>query len=88
MRLSDYSKKIYSQNGEDGIIDQILKMIPENKKTNWCVEFGAWDGKHLSNTYNLIHNKNYSAVLIEGDQKKHKELVKNFESNQKVLTCF
>ena len=33
----------------------------------WCVEFGAWDGRHASNTYALISDAGYSAVLIESD---------------------
>lgn len=33
----------------------------------WCAELGAWDGKHLSNTWRLWHEKGWSAVLVEGD---------------------
>ena len=68
--LNQYAKNIYSQFGEDGIIEK----IPND---NYCVEFGAWDGIHLSNTANLILNKNYSAVLIEADAKKYEELIHN-----------
>lgn len=83
-RLDSPVRKDYSQNGEDRIVGEILLKIPDKNKNNWCVEFGAWDGKYLSNTYNLIENKEYSAILIEGDLKKYEELVKNFESNSKV----
>jgi hypothetical protein len=72
--LNQYAKNIYSQFGEDGIIEKILEKIPND---NYCVEFGAWDGVHLSNTANLILNKNYSAVLIEADTKKYEELTHN-----------
>ena len=34
------------------------------------VEFGAWDGRHLSNTCHLVESRGYSAVLIEGDEKR------------------
>ena len=37
---------------------------------NWCIESVAWDGVHLSNTCDLIQNKNYKAVLIEADVQK------------------
>jgi hypothetical protein len=63
--LAAYSKNIYSQCGEDGIIEEILtrigRVLPSD---NWCVEFGAWDGVQWSNTCNLIRNKADRAVLI------------------------
>lgn len=62
---SQHASNVTSQFGEDGIISKILELIkPINR---WCVEFGAWDGKYLSNTWNLINNKGWSGVLIEGD---------------------
>ena len=67
-----YKKNIFSQNGEDGVIDEILKRLNLNDK--WCCEFGAWDGKHLSNTFNLV-SKGYNAVYIEGDSNKFKDLL-------------
>ena len=65
INLNDFRNNIYSQNGEDGIIDQINKLLGFNNNSNyWCVEFGAWDGVHLSNTYNLVRN-GWNAVYIE-----------------------
>ena len=81
--LIEYSKNITSQEGEDGIIAKILEFLPD--KNNWCVEFGAWDGKAYSNTANLILNKNFSSVLIEGDEKRFKDLVENYKSNGSVI---
>ncbi len=80
--LNQYARTVTSQGGEDGIIGKILEVIEDNDK--WCVEFGSWDGKKLSNTYNLIINKGYSAVLIEGNPKRFKGLLKTFGGNQKV----
>jgi hypothetical protein len=68
-----FRKNIFSQFGEDGIIEEILKRL-RGVSDKQCCEFGAWDGKHLSNTYNLITNHNYEAVLIEADEKKFNEL--------------
>lgn len=48
--LSQYAKTIYCASGEDGIIEKIFSLIGGGK---YYVEFGAWDGCHLSNTYNL-----------------------------------
>jgi hypothetical protein len=82
INLSKMKNNIYSQNGEDGIIEEILKIIPD--KNNWCCEFGASDGEWLSNTCNLIKNKNYSAVLIEGKIDKYNEL--KLKENSNIIT--
>ncbi len=82
--LNEYSNKIYSQFGEDGIINEILNRIGGNNLDKWCVEFGARDGISDSNTYNLIKNNNYKAILIEGDKKYYKKLCKNFISDEIV----
>ena len=80
-------KNIYSQNGEDGIIEEILDKLKCADIDKWCVEFGAWDGILLSNSYNLIKNKQYSAVLIEGDKAKFKDLNKNIPQKEVVKIC-
>jgi hypothetical protein len=49
--LSVYEKNITSQFGEDGIIEEVLNRIGIENAS--CVEFGAWDGKHFSNTWQL-----------------------------------
>ena len=36
-----YAKNIYSQNGEDGIISELLKRLEINN--GWVCEFGAQD---------------------------------------------
>ncbi len=82
-RLAGYAKNIHSQFGEDGIIAKILEMLPE--RDHWCVEFGAWDGRFLSNTCRLIEEDGYAAVLIEGDVEKCKELKNNFVKFPKVI---
>lgn len=72
------TKKIfYSQNGEDGLLEFILDKLPS--KNNWCVEFGAWDGSHLSNTFYFIKNKKYNSILIEADKEKFSILKENME---------
>ncbi len=70
---SKYQKDIYSQNGEDGIIEELLKRL--NISDGWVCEFGAWDGIYLSNTFNLI-TKGFKGVFIEGDENKYIDLIK------------
>lgn len=80
--LLDYESKVYSQTGEDGIVEKILGTIPETDQ--WCVEFGAWDGLQASNSRNLIENHQYKAVLIEGNTGKFQELKSNYARNGNV----
>ena len=80
--LNEYSEKIYSQFGEDGLIKEILNRIEFKNLDKWCVEFGARDGISDSNAHNLIKNYDYKAVLIEGDKKYFKKLCKNFISDK------
>ena len=81
--LNNFASDVTSQYGENGIIAKVLEVINENDK--WCVEFGSWDGKNCSNTYSLIAEEEYSAVLIEGNTKRFKDLLKTFEGNKKVV---
>ncbi|MDX2259334.1 MAG: hypothetical protein NW205_10520 [Hyphomicrobiaceae bacterium] len=77
------ARNVYSQTGEDGILERLFELVGcENK---WCVEFGAWDGIHLSNTCHLIRDKGWNALLIEGNAEKANELKANFADNPKVV---
>ena len=80
--LLDYKNNVFSQLGEDGVIGKILELLPSRDR--WCVEFGAWDGKYLSNVCNLIQNHSYSAVLIEANKNKFRELKINYGGHKNV----
>ena len=80
-----YKKSIYSENGEDGIILEILKRLKLSTKNRWCCEFGAWDGIHGSNTFNLVKNLNYNAVYIEGEKNKYKYLLDTSKRFKKII---
>lgn len=81
--LIEYARDITSQNGENGIVEKVLEVIGNNDK--WCVEFGSWDGKRCSNSFDLIDSKGYSAVLIEGDRRRFRDLIETFKGNKKVI---
>lgn len=81
--LSSFGKNISSQRGEDGILEKIFEIIKAGNK--WCVEFGAWDGKLNSNTYNLIKNKGWSGVLIEASKTRYSELVQTYKDSPRVI---
>jgi len=74
---------VTSQNGEDGILEYIFKKIPtDNQK--YFVEFGAWDGKYLSNCFNLAKNQDWNGIFIEGNTEKFKDLQANVGDLAKV----
>lgn len=73
--LSCYKRTLVTQDGEDGIIEVIFERLKVS--SGWCVEFGAWDGRHLSNTWNLWHNRGWKALLIEGDPERFEQLRAN-----------
>ena len=72
--LQQYAWDENSENGEDGVIDHLLSRLPE--LNGYCVEFGAWDGKHCSNTYRLVSKKDYKALYIEPEKDRFEELLK------------
>lgn len=82
--LNRFSRSVTSQYGEDGILAHALAGIG-TECDGWCVEFGAWDGKHLSNTFQLIEHRGYSAVLIEGDGHKFGDLKASFSTRPDVI---
>ena len=83
--MEKFKVDVFSQNGEDGIIREILKRISSQSLLDlWCCEFGAWDGLHFSNTARLIKEDNYRAVLIEGDSRRIHDLELNFPQKDVV----
>lgn len=82
--LVEHAKDVTSQGGEDGVIDKIFSIMPP--KHNYCVEFGAWDGVHLSNTWMLINLVGWQGLLLEGHEPKFRELQATYAANPKVTT--
>ena len=72
-QLKKYRYNRYSQNGEDGVIEEICRCLEIT--TGWFVEFGAWDGKHLSNTYNLVAHHGWQGIYIEADTTRYESLL-------------
>lgn len=60
-------RKIFSQNGEDGILEAIFRKIGCTNK--WAIELGAGDGYTISNTYRLRRDGGFRRLLVEGDRK-------------------
>ena len=75
--LSEVEFQVYSQWGEDGIIDWLINKFPEIPKN--FLEIGTQDYKE-SNTRFLLINRNWDGFLIEAD----KAAVKDIKS-QKIF---
>lgn len=83
MDLLDYGRNVFSQNGEDGMIEELFRRIGIEART--CCEFGAWDGKHLSNCRHLIL-AGWRAMMIEAEPAKAKILMETY-CDTPAVTC-
>jgi hypothetical protein len=72
----------YSQLGDDGIISHILEKIGTTK--GFFVEFGGWDGIHLSNTRALFE-QGWDGAFIEADPEKFKNLQENYKDHPNII---
>lgn len=61
-----------SQCGEDGILEHLLRAL--DVTSGYFVEFGAWDGRHLSNCAALA-DRGFAGCFIEGDESRHRDLL-------------
>lgn len=77
--MKDFVKKYganqFSQNGEDGIIEEVL--IRLGLFQGRAVEFGGHDGTFCSNTANLFINYGWRGKLIEGDEMLFGQMLNN-----------
>jgi isopenicillin N synthase-like dioxygenase len=79
--LLKYARNATSQNGEDGIIERLFQLLPTSSSLDErvCVDIGAWDGVHLSNTHSLLVNPTnkmtkWKGLLIEQDETRFQQL--------------
>jgi hypothetical protein len=80
--LLQFARNVTSQFGEDGIIAKVLEIVgPANR---FCCEFGAWDGKHYSNTWTLIAQQGWRGTLIEGDPGRFMALTRTYAGRDDV----
>lgn len=82
LNLNQYRHNINSQNGEDGVLSYIFDVI--GTTSCYAVEFGGWDGIFLSNVRNLIMERGFSGLFIEGVPERAEDGRKNYESIDRV----
>ena len=77
-RVSFIESPAYAQNGEDGMLEAIFAKIGVTNR--YCVEFGAYDGRTMSNTWYLRERKGWNGLLMDSQENPsgsgvHKEFV-------------
>jgi hypothetical protein len=79
--MIEFGYSIYSQYGEDGIIQHLIKELMLSNKQ--CCEFGM-SGTINSNTYNLVENYGWSGIFIEKNQKNISNIKKGVVLNKMI----
>lgn len=84
--LSKYEKQIFSQTGEDGVLEKKFQVLDINK--GYCVEFGAADGYYLSNTFQF-RNQSWDSLLLDGAfENKNINLYREWITKDNIVRIF
>lgn len=78
---ADRLRNVHSQYGEDGLLEYVLERFPECPR--YFVEFGAWDGLHLSNCAHLAE-QGWSGCFIEGEPERAKDAERRYGNEPRV----
>lgn len=81
--LSAYGRNVFSQHGEDGMLEHLFAIIGIEHRR--CAEVGAHDGLHLSNTA-LWWRQGWNATLIEADRSRFELLRQNTADTDHIIT--
>jgi len=68
-------RNVHSQYGEDGLLEYVLEHLPDCPR--YFVEFGAWDGLHLSNCARLAA-QGWAGCFIEGEPDRARDAERNY----------
>ncbi|OHD63825.1 MAG: hypothetical protein A2176_11940 [Spirochaetes bacterium RBG_13_51_14] len=80
--LSTYEKKVFSQNGEDGVMEKIIDVIGVYNR--YYVEIGTGVGTEC-NTRNLRENHGFTGVMMDGCcENKKINLFKEFLTKENI----
>ncbi|WP_233532224.1 hypothetical protein [Paenibacillus alkalitolerans] len=81
--INNYERSVFSQNGEDGILEIIFSRI--GTKHNFFVEFGVGDGIQCNARY-LVSQKDWGGLMIEGNPIMYQRMQQNMTLFPKVKT--
>jgi hypothetical protein len=88
INLAIYEKRVFSQNGEDGVTMKLLDLIYDNPNYKVYVEFGVQDGVEC-NTRILREKYGWIGLQMDGDNQDVKiNLRKEFITKENVVPLF
>ncbi len=87
--LNNFEEKIYSQNGEDGIVKKLLEIVYDKDKNNkYYVEFGVESGMEC-NTRILREQYKWTGLLMDGSNENTDiNLQKEFLTKENIINLF
>jgi len=62
--LAAHERRVYSQNGEDGVIERLFEVIGTTNK--FCVEFGVRDGEECNTRQLLLSLTGWAGLWFDG----------------------
>lgn len=78
-----FRRDVHSQCGEDGVIEYLLGLARIDR--GYFIEFGAWDGLHLSNCAKLAA-AGWPGCFIEGDAERFAQLRDRYQTRPDIAT--
>lgn len=79
--LRAYERRVYSQNGEDGILQEILRRV--GVRTRFFVEIGVESGREC-NCARLVLEEGWRGVLVEADPGHFAALAERYRAHEGV----
>jgi len=83
--ITKFEQRIYSQNGEDGVIKAIFDKIGTTNK--FCVEFGVGDGRECNTRY-LIERKGWNFLMMDSFASDNRRIMKEFITAENINMLF
>lgn len=82
--MEQFENKVYSQNGEDGIIEHLMKIIGTGSEA--AVEFGVHDGTECNTR--LLREKNWKVIQIDGGRHQDPLIKRAFITADNINSLF
>jgi hypothetical protein len=83
--INFFEKKVFSQHGEDGIIQVILDKVGVTNK--YCVEFGVGDGSESCTRY-LVERQGWSFLWMDGSDSCSQHVKREFITAENICALF
>lgn len=85
MDLHSYEKKVFSQNGEDGIIEYLIRLLYQDPHNKTYLEIGTENGNECNTRY-LRENFQWNGMMIDGNnQNESINLYKHFVTKDNII---